>query len=605
MQAYAEPIRSHALHIFHSVYATMPNCSLLIALTEASAVPELKHSLLSPRAAHWGFSGTILEAGSEVDGVVLSPDGLLIIAGTVKGDLRVWSMVDFEEVARLVGHEDSIWSVAISSDGLRIVSGSRDSTMRVWNGQTFEELGLCEHNGEVNAVAFSPDNSLAVSGSSDSNVWIWNVLTCEEVIRLAGHATKVRCVAFFPNGTKIASASDDGTVRIWDARTYESLPGIQCSESISAMAISPDSTRLALVEDRLGGEGVLRLFVVVTLAITADFAWLTLGERISDNMHMFDVFTLVEQAQVEISPGVYLPCGIDFSPDGDSIALGTGSGAVEVRKASDLSIISMIKGHQGQVMSIVLSPDSSKIVSGSMDETVRIRPVECSEEQDTRLPGHDAKVNQVVFSSDGSRLVSGSDDKTVRIWDGLTCEELAVLHGHENAVSTIAYSPDGARVVSGSDDNTVRVWDALNFREVTVLKGHRNYVAFVTFSPDGTQIASCSWDHTVRLWSSSTLQESARLEGHRDVVWSVAFSPNGTRLVSTSEDRTVRVWDAVNFTQVAELEARHVNIYWFYATFSLDGKAILTRLWDKGLSWVCSDDNDGEEFFHVRNARYG
>jgi hypothetical protein len=62
------------------------------------------------------------------------------------------------------------------------------------------------------------------------------------------------------------------------------------------------------------------------------------------------------------------------------------------------------------------------------------------------------------------------------------------------------------------------------------------------------------------------------------------------------------VWDAVKYTQVAELEAHHVNIDSFFATFSLDGKAILTRRWDDGPSWVCSDKNDGEEFFHFRNV---
>jgi WD40 repeat protein len=500
-----------------------------------------------------------------------------VIAGTNSGLLRAWSTDNFEEVAQLLGHKKWVMSLAISSDGSRIVSGSGDRTMRVWDGRTFKEIGLCEHEDEVNSVAFSPDSSLIASPSKDHTVWIWNALSLEKVTQLAGHKRFVSYVAFFPDGTRIVSASFDCTVRMWDGRTYESLPGLQCSGPVFAIAISPDATRLALGEYTSGTEGIL---------------------------HVFDTITLVKQAQVNISPGLTLSWAIAFSPGGDLIASGTVSGAIQIWDARDLSSIATITGHHGQVTSIAFSSDGSQIVSGSEDNTVRIQTVASSEEQLAPIPGHDARVTQVVFSSDGSRLVSGSEDKTVRIWDGLTCEELAVLDGHQDIVRTVAYSPDGTRVISGSHDNSLRVWDALNFQEIAVLQGHRNVVTFVAFALDGALMASGSYDRTVRVWSSSTFQECTRLEGHRDTVWSVAFSPNGTRLVSTSRDETVRVWNAVNFTQVAELEAPHTYINLFLATFSPDGKAILTRLWDHGPSWECNGEDDSEHFFHVRNARW-
>jgi WD40 repeat protein len=575
LQTDAEPIRSHALHAFHSAYVTMPQCFLLNTLAQANML-EVRHTLVSPRAAHWGSSGPVLQAGSLVYGVALVPNQPLIIAGTDRGLLRAWSTNDFEEVAALSGHEDIVISLATSSDGSRIASGSWDWTMRVWDGQTFEELGICEHEDEVNSVTFSPDIRLIASGSGDHTVWIWNALSLKNVARLTGHKGYVTSVAFFPDGTRIATASWDCTVRIWDTRTYEPLPGLECSGSVYAISISPDGTRLALAEHTSGPEGVL---------------------------HVLDPVTLAKQAQVNISSGFNLPWAIAFSPRGDLIASGTASGAIQVWDASHLSNIGTIKGHHEQVTSIAFTSDGSQIVSGSEDGTVRIRPVVSSEEQHAPIPGHDAHVTQVVFSSDGSCLVSGSDDMTVRIWDGLTCKELAVLHGHEDAVWTVAYSPDSTRIISGSRDNTVRVWDALNFDEIAVLKGHCSSVKFVAFAPDGALIASGSYDRTVRLWNSSTLQECARLEGHRDTVWSVAFSPNGTWLVSTSEDKTVRVWDAVKFTQVAELQAHHPDIYTLYATFSLDSKAILTRLRNNGPSWVCSDENNSAHFLHVRHGR--
>jgi WD40 repeat protein len=576
LETYAEPIRSHALHTFHSAFVTMPQCLLLDKLAQRN-LPEVGHTLFSPRAAYWDSSEPFLQAGSGVTGVAFVPTQPLIIAGMSSGLIRVWSMVNFEEVAALSGHKKDVMSLAISSDGSRIMSGSRDRTICVWDGRTFDEVGLCEHEDEVNSVAFSPDSTLIASGLDDCTVWIWNALSLEKVTRLSGHERIVTCVAFFPDGTRIASASWDCTVRMWDARTYETLPGVHCSGPVFTISISSDSTRLALGERTSGSDGIL---------------------------HVLDTVTLAEQAQVTISPGTYLPWAITFSPRGDLISSGTASGAIQIWDTSNLSNIATIRGHHGPVTSIAFSSDGSQIVSGSADGTVRIRPVASSEKQLAPVPGHDSCVNQVVFSSDGSRLVSDSDDKTVRIWDGLTCEELAVLYGHVDAVRTVAYSPDGSQVISGSLDSTARVWNALDFQEIAVLKGHRGTVQLVTFSPDGAQIASCSRDHTVRLWSLSTFQESARLEGHRAEVWSIAFSPNGTRLVSTSDDQTVRVWDAVHFTQVAELEAHHQYIHMFLATFSLDGKAILTLLANNGPSWVCNDEDESQYLFHVRDARW-
>jgi WD40 repeat protein len=326
-------------------------------------------------------------------GVAFSPNQSLIFAGTGSGALISWSMNDFEEIAQLPGHVKRVTSLAISSDGSRIVSGSFDRAVRVWNGRTFEDLGLCEHEDKLNSVAFSPDSRLIASGSDDYGVGIWDTLSLERVFQLTGHKDVVTSVAFFPDGTRIVSASYDRTVRMWDARTYEPLPGLQCSGSVFAIAISSDCTRLAIAENMPGAKGIL---------------------------HVFDILTLAEQAQVSISPGPYIPWSIAFSPDSNLIASGTASGVVEVWDAKNLSKISTLSGHHGQVTSIVFLSDGSQIISGSLDGTVRIRPVASSEMLLAPVPGHDGRVSQVIFSSDGSRLVSGSDDKTVRIWDGLT-----------------------------------------------------------------------------------------------------------------------------------------------------------------------------------------
>ena len=118
--------------------------------------------------------------------------------------------------------------------------------------------------------------------------------------------------------------------------------------------------------------------------------------------------------------------------------------------------------------------------------------------------GHTRYVTSVAFSPDGTRIVSGSEDNSVRIWDAERGMQIGgPLQGHPDYVTSVAFSPDGKRIVSGSDDTSLRVWDAE--REVQIgspLEGHTWYVRSVAFSPDGTRIVSGSCDRTVRVWDA-------------------------------------------------------------------------------------------------------
>ncbi|KIM56120.1 hypothetical protein SCLCIDRAFT_89586, partial [Scleroderma citrinum Foug A] len=64
-------------------------------------------------------------------------------------------------------------------------------------------------------------------------------------------------------------------------------------------------------------------------------------------------------------------------------------------------------------------------------------------------------------SPDGTRIVSGSHDNTVRVWDTDSGVEIgSPLEGHTLGVTSVAFSCDGTKIVSGSWDNSARVWNA-------------------------------------------------------------------------------------------------------------------------------------------------
>jgi WD40 repeat protein len=67
-------------------------------------------------------------------------------------------------------------------------------------------------------------------------------------------------------------------------------------------------------------------------------------------------------------------------------------------------------------------------------------------------------MNSAAFSPDGSRVVTASFDNTARLWDARTGAALATLSGHRAEVFSALFSPDGNRVVTASDDKTAGIW---------------------------------------------------------------------------------------------------------------------------------------------------
>jgi len=75
------------------------------------------------------------------------------------------------------------------------------------------------------------------------------------------------------------------------------------------------------------------------------------------------------------------------------------------------------------------------------------------ERQRMLLQGHTGGVMSAEFSPDGTRVLTVSSDNTARLWDAATGASIAVLQGHTPLVRSAVFSPDGARVVTASGDN--------------------------------------------------------------------------------------------------------------------------------------------------------
>ena len=84
----------------------------------------------------------------------------------------------------------------------------------------------------------------------------------------------------------------------------------------------------------------------------------------------------------------------------------------------------------------------------------------CTSDLNSRtLKGHRDQIRSAVFGPDGTKIVSASVDKTVKIWDVENGECLRTLKGHRDWICSAVFSPDGTKIVSASRDKTVKIWN--------------------------------------------------------------------------------------------------------------------------------------------------
>src|SRR6266498_4169818 len=196
--------------------------------------------------------------------------------------------------------------------------------------------------------------------------------------------------------------------------------------------------------------------------------------------------------------------------------------------------------NSGIVYSVAFSPDGKTLASGSGDNTIRLWDVGAGR-LIRSLAGHGGAVRSVAFSPDGKMIASASEDKTIKLWQVSTGKYIRLFNGHTGSVYSVAFSPDGKMIASGSHEQVVKLWDVGTGNLIRSFMGHRNTIHSVAFSPDGKTLASGSSDKTVKLWDVSTGNLIRSYDGQNYEVHSVAFSPDGKTLASGGS-ATIKVW---------------------------------------------------------------
>ena len=155
--------------------------------------------------------------------------------------------------------------------------------------------------------------------------------------------------------------------------------------------------------------------------------------------------------------------------------------------------------------------------------------------------GHNHFVSSLALNSDSTKLVSGSWDKTIRLWDIPTAKSNAIFKGHTKDILCIAFSHDERLIFSGGMDNTLRYWNTkgeLKFENnqfkgwvsciLNISKGKQNYIAVG------------SWDGSVKILNSE-YNIHREIPGGEYAVTSISTDDQGDYLFIAYKNGTIKV----------------------------------------------------------------
>lgn len=275
------------------------------------------------------------------------------------------------------------------------------------------------------------------------------------------------------------------------------------------------------------------------------------------------------------------------TPDGSKIISGSNN-TVRVWDLAKYKELAVLKGHTEWITSACVTSDGSRAISGSRDGTIRIWDLS-SYKEIAVLKGHGV-VTSVCVTPDGSKVIAGSYAGGIHIWDLSSYEdkEIVVISAHQGRVGSVCVTYDGKKIISGSESGTIRVWDLHNHKELAVLKGHEGEVSSVCVTLDSGKIISGSTDGTIRIWNLNTYKEMAVLKDHKSGITSICVTLDGSKIISGSGDKTIRIWDLASHQQLAVLQGHTDMVTSVCATFDsnkiISGSVDKTiRIWDISL----------------------
>ncbi|MGW2401711.1 nSTAND1 domain-containing NTPase [Kitasatospora sp. NPDC001664] len=425
--------------------------------------------------ASWSVRAEL--AGSRpgrLDSLAFSPDGRTLAGGDSDGKVWLWASDSGSPRTVLTGHRSSVASLAFSPDGETLASGGEDRTVRLWSTGANSTHGVVTTlDTPVDSVIYGAGGqTLAIIGNARQSWFPWGGAPGGRILRLwdatdgsiLARPERLTSAVVGSDGRTVAT-SGEGRTDLWAVTDLDPRAAFVDDPNTYVVAVGPDgrtaamfSTETFFLRDLTSGSALPLTnpdgVSPSRTAFSPDGRFL--ASTVGGSVRLWDVST-----------GQSLPpvIGSDvlafaFSPDGRTLATGTGAGPVQLWDAYTGRLRATLAQRAANVMALAFSPDGTLLAAGGTGPTVGLWNVADGTRR-VGFTGHTGGVFVLAFSPDGETLATGGTDRTVRLWDTSAGTARATLTGLVGQVTALGFRPDGQVLATGTTDGAVRLWSTL------------------------------------------------------------------------------------------------------------------------------------------------
>jgi len=430
-----------------------------------------------------------------------------------------------------------------------------------------------------NGRAFDVDwqgDVIAVGGAL--GVWLYDSTHVTEAPRLlAGQQTMYarRVSLTWSQMNPLVAAPDGSTIRVWNAETGEEVGAFSDGDDKhwDVVAISPDGRYIAGGEGMLGYEiaqrWALRVWEVETGEITfirnlqnpilnLDFNPLRLYQFAAQTFGGTWVFNAEENDFAGISypqsPATNLDVGLDYSPNGETLAFGIENGVilwnVETRQVEQEIVVS--DDTTPYITDLAFSVDGAYLAIASRNFGVSVwNLLTQSWSYEPQQGGSFRDVSALVFDTrlPSSQLVSIETGSTLRQFAFLSGRTVTKQRDFTSPIMVADLNADDRTVAVGGMDGYIDVWNLETGREIYSVDSGLANLTDLAFTPNGSVLAysgrsAAQWNNAgVSFISADTGEDVRRLGSSTDYFYRLAFSPDGETLAAYNGfDDDVETW---------------------------------------------------------------